>query len=59
MQYVSTRGDGATVGFADACLAGLAPDGGLFTPSEFPQIEKARPGANFESLVHRVYGTTR
>ena len=54
MQYVSTRGDGATVGFADACLAGLAPDGGLFTPSEFPQIEKARPGESYTSLATRI-----
>ena len=54
MQYVSTRGDGATVGFADACLAGLAPDGGLFTPSEFPQIGKARPGESYTSLATRI-----
>ncbi|MDZ4054540.1 MAG: hypothetical protein U1E24_14945, partial [Phenylobacterium sp.] len=28
MRYVSTRGQAPAVGFVDAVLAGLAPDGG-------------------------------
>jgi threonine synthase len=36
MQYISTRGEAQAVGFLDAVLAGLAPDGGLFVPKEWP-----------------------
>ena len=39
MKYVSTRaGDSAAqpIGFLDAVLAGLAPDGGLYVPETWP-----------------------
>src|SRR5690606_29033721 len=36
MDYVSTRGEAPTLGFADALLAGLARDGGLYVPREWP-----------------------
>ena len=42
MDYVSTRGAAPTLGFADALLAGLARDGGLYLPLSVPQWE---PGA--------------
>ncbi|MFN3523879.1 MAG: threonine synthase [Phenylobacterium sp.] len=38
MRYVSTRGDAPAVGFVDAVLAGLAPDGGLYVPEEWPRF---------------------
>ena len=37
MQYISTRGTAPTLGFADVLLAGLARDGGLYTPSALPE----------------------
>ncbi|MGA9846175.1 MAG: threonine synthase [Roseiarcus sp.] len=37
MQYVSTRGAAPVLGFADALLAGLARDGGLYAPAALPQ----------------------
>ena len=37
MDYVSTRGAAPTLGFADALLAGLARDGGLYLPLSVPQ----------------------
>jgi threonine synthase len=37
VQYVSTRGAAPTLGFADALLAGLARDGGLYLPLSVPQ----------------------
>ena len=40
MQYVSTRGNAPVLGFADALLAGLAEDGGLYVPQSWPQISK-------------------
>ena len=38
MQYVSTRGDAPPIGFLDAVLAGLAPDGGLYVPETWPLL---------------------
>ena len=43
MKYVSTRGNAAPVDFVSASLMGLAPDGGLFSPETFPQIERPSP----------------
>ena len=36
MKYVSTRGQAEPIGFLDAVLAGLAPDGGLYIPETWP-----------------------
>ncbi len=38
MRYVSTRGRSPDIGFRDAVLTGLAPDGGLYMPALWPQI---------------------
>jgi threonine synthase len=38
MKYVSTRGDAPEIGFVDALLASLAPDGGLYTPKVWPAL---------------------
>ncbi len=38
MRYVSTRGQAPELGFADALLCGLATDGGLYVPAEFPKL---------------------
>jgi threonine synthase len=39
MRYVSTRGEAPPLGFAEAMLAGLARDGGLYVPESWPRIE--------------------
>jgi threonine synthase len=36
MKYISTRGEAPAVGFLDAVMAGLAPDGGLYVPESWP-----------------------
>jgi threonine synthase len=41
MQYLSTRGKAAALGFCDVLLAGLAGDGGLFVPVTWPQMSPA------------------
>ena len=38
MRFVSTRGEAPVLGFSDAVLSGLAPDGGLYVPEIWPQI---------------------
>ncbi|CAN7409804.1 threonine synthase [Massilia sp. LjRoot122] len=45
MHYVSTRATSASAArnpqrFSDILLAGLAPDGGLYLPEEYPQVSK-------------------
>jgi threonine synthase len=42
MKYISTRGDKTERGFSDILLEGLAPDGGLYLPVAYPQIDAAR-----------------
>jgi threonine synthase len=41
MHYVSTRGQAPTRSFAAALLAGLAEDGGLYVPENFPEFSTA------------------
>jgi threonine synthase len=38
MRFASTRDTGAAVGFAEALLRGIAPDGGLYVPQEWPVL---------------------
>ncbi|MFN4177578.1 threonine synthase [Phenylobacterium sp.] len=40
MRYISTRGQSPSVGFTDAVLAGLAPDGGLYVPETWPAFSR-------------------
>ena len=40
MKYVSTRGRAPAIGFLDAVLAGLAPDGGLYVPETWPTFTR-------------------
>ena len=39
MNYISTRGDATPHKFCDILLEGLAPDGGLYLPARYPQID--------------------
>src|SRR5260221_6293580 len=41
MRYVSTRGGAKPQAFTEILLEGLAPDGGLFLPEEFPKFSPA------------------
>ncbi len=41
MKYLSTRGQAPQAGFDDILLEGLAPDGGLYLPVEYPRIDAA------------------
>ena len=55
MKYVSTRA--ATpepVDFVTAALAGLAPDGGLYSPMEYPRLEPAGRSESYTELATRI-----
>ena len=41
MQYLSTRGHPDRKHFCEILLEGLAPDGGLYLPERYPQVEAA------------------
>ena len=41
MLYLSTRGDPARKHFCEILLEGLAPDGGLYLPEAYPQVDLA------------------
>ena len=58
MQYVSTRGSAPTLDFAGVTLAGLANDGGLYVPAEWPQFSReeiaSMRGLPYAELAARV-----
>jgi len=60
MRYVSTRGQAPSVGFVDAVLGGLAPDGGLYVPQAWPQIPPQEiagfAGKPYAHVAARVIG---
>ena len=41
MKYISTRGDATPRVFCEILLEGLAPDGGLYLPQSYPQVDAA------------------
>ncbi len=58
MKYVSTRGSASALDFAEVTLAGLASDGGLYVPEEWPQFTaeeiRAMRGLPYAELAARV-----
>lgn len=60
MRYISTRGQSPAVGFTDAVLGGLAPDGGLYVPQEWPSFTKAEiaafAGKPYAEVAAAVFG---
>ncbi|MEY2660231.1 MAG: threonine synthase [Pseudomonadota bacterium] len=42
MRYLSTRGDPQRRRFCEILLEGLAPDGGLYLPEHYPQVDAQR-----------------
>ncbi|PZN52384.1 MAG: threonine synthase [Proteobacteria bacterium] len=58
MEYVSTRGEAPALGFSDTVLAGLARDGGLYVPQEWPQFSaqevRAMRGLPYPDIAIRV-----
>ena len=53
MRYVSTRGTAPELGFSDVLLAGLATDGGLYVPTEYPGLPDV-PSGRYADLAHAV-----
>ncbi|MCP4040389.1 MAG: threonine synthase [Gammaproteobacteria bacterium] len=60
MQYISTRGGMAPRPFLDILIGGLAPDGGLIVPEEYPRVtadDLARMrGMDYPTLAGEIIG---
>jgi threonine synthase len=58
MMYLSTRGAAAPADFEEVLLAGLAPDGGLYLPSSWPQLQPlpASPPGHYAAAAAYVMG---
>jgi threonine synthase len=58
MFYLSTRGSAPNVTFAEALLRGMAPDGGLYLPVEWPTLSAAElaelSALPYAELAHRT-----
>ena len=58
MEYISTRNSEKIYSFKDVFFKGLAPDGGLFVPKEFPlysqkELEKLK-NLSYEDLAEKI-----
>jgi threonine synthase len=58
MDFISTRGGAPKANFADVLLAGLAPDGGLYMPSQWPTFSAAEiagfKGARYQDVAYAI-----
>jgi len=58
LKYISTRGEAPVLAFDDVLLAGLAADGGLYVPAEWPQFSfddfAAMAGLSYDQIAFRV-----
>ncbi|MDE1173031.1 MAG: threonine synthase [Parvibaculaceae bacterium] len=58
MKYVSTRGGAPSLDFEDVLLAGLARDGGLYVPADWPVLGerqiRAMAGLSYQETAFRV-----
>ena len=57
MKYISTRGKAPELGFEDVLLSGLANDGGLYIPKEWPKLDyKELPTTSYsEQAAYVIY----
>ena len=54
LRYRSTRGDAPSLDFADALLNGLAPDGGLYVPDDYPKLAELPDDAGYTEVATEV-----
>ena len=55
VRFISTRGDTTPKSFTDVLLSGMAPDGGLYVPTQWPQLDiGAMAGLAYTDIAYRV-----
>jgi len=57
MTFISTRGGATPTSFTDVLMSGLAPDGGLFVPQNWPRLDYAAlTGKSYTDVAAAVIG---
>lgn len=59
MNFISTRGKGESVSSSKAIIKGIADDGGLYVPIEFPKVYnrlKEKINVSYEELAYEIIG---
>lgn len=56
MKYISTRGGSTGADFATVLMDGLAPDGGLYVPGDFPALAVPEQPRSYIDTAARVLG---
>lgn len=58
MKFISTRGLAPAISFEDVLLSGPAPDGGLYMPETWPQLDfrriRGKPGLTYATLAGSI-----
>ncbi|WP_019220556.1 threonine synthase [Bartonella senegalensis] len=58
MRYISTRGEAPALGFIETIMTGLANDGGLYLPEQFPQLSfdalRALRGQSYTTIAKTI-----
>ena len=57
MRFISTRGKGEAISSSEAIIKGIADDGGLYVPIEFPKLYdnlKKKMGLSYEELAYEI-----
>ena len=54
MQFASTRHAQRQVGFADALTHGLAPDGGLYVPTQWPRLSLSADAGDLAAVAEQL-----
>lgn len=58
IKYISTRGGSAPKSFTDVLLEGLAPDGGLYVPEEYPKMDledlRSLTGVPYADVAYQI-----
>ena len=55
MRFISTRGKSPAVQAPEAVLAGIAPDGGLYSPAQLPALDWQALPADYPALAGEVF----
>ena len=59
LRYVSTRGRAPELGFNEVLLAGLASDGGLYVPAEWPRLSERAGGMSYAARAAADHAAVR
>lgn len=59
MNYISTRGKSPSVSASQAIINGMAPDGGLYVPEKWPNVDldwQILAQQSYQQIATRIFG---